>query len=273
MPINHAQHTLHAKDGTTLSAQTWRPDDAVAELLVIPGYADHAARYRELAHNLAEQNIATIAVDPRGHGESSGKRGHIASWGDYLADVDAAWELFQGDTRFVLGHSQGGTIALDYVAKRTPELNGLVVTNPFLDVSMKVPAIKVWAGKILGRIFPGLTMGNEIDPAVISTDPAMVDSYARDPLVFRVTTAGWFIETLAAQARVSAMRELARPLLYIFIAADPLVSSPANRALSEQLESPDKTVWVREDERHEVLNEVNRTDLHRQIGEWIIAHG
>ena len=32
---------------------------------------------------------------------------------DYLADVDAAWSLFQGERRFLLGHSQGGTIALD----------------------------------------------------------------------------------------------------------------------------------------------------------------
>jgi alpha-beta hydrolase superfamily lysophospholipase len=270
MPVDHKKHTLHAKDGTTLSAQTWRPEGAKAELLVVPGYADHAARYRELAHNLAEQGIATIAIDPRGHGESSGKRGHIGSWQDYITDVDAGWELFEGDKRFLLGHSQGGTIALDYATKTPP--TGLIVTNPFLAVGMKVPAIKIWAGKILGRIYPGLTMANEIDPSVVSNDQAMVDSYARDPLVFRVTTAGWFIETLAAQARVSAMREVAAPLLYIYSAADPLVSTEANRELSEQLSSPDKTVWVREGERHEVLNEVNRTDLHRQIGEWIIAH-
>lgn len=271
MPVDHAQHTLHAKDGTTLSAQTWRPEGAQAELLIVPGYADHGARYRELAHNLAEHRIATITIDLRGHGESSGKRGYINSWHDYLADVDAGWQLFTGEKRFLLGHSQGGTIALDYVANRAPSLHGVIVTNPFLAVAMKVPAIKVWAGKILGRIYPRLTMSNEIDAAFLSNDPAMVDSYARDPLVFKVTTARWFIEALAAQARVSAMRELARPLLYIYSAKDPLVSSPANRELSEQLESPDKTVWLRENERHEVLNEVNRTELHGQIGEWISA--
>ncbi len=269
MPIEHNQQTLHSRDGTTLTAQVWRPESPRAHLVVVPGYADHAARYRELAHNLGELGIATVAVDLRGHGHSSGKRGYIDAWGNYLDDVAAARGWLGGERHFLLGHSQGGTVALDVAAASPPA--GLIVTNPFLAVAFEVPRIKVWAGKALGRIVPRLTMANEIDPAVISNDPGMVESYARDPLVFKVATARWFVESLAAQERVKAMREVAAPLLYIYSPADPLVSSTENARLAERIDSPDKTVWVRRGELHEVLNEVHRTALHRQIGEWIVA--
>jgi alpha-beta hydrolase superfamily lysophospholipase len=268
----HQEHTLRARDGAALSAQTWRPEGWRAEVLVVPGYADHAERYRELAHNLAEHGIATIAVDLRGHGRSSGRRGFVAAWDAYLDDVEAAWSLFQGDHRFLLGHSQGATVALDFVHRRRPELRGLVVTNPFLATSMPVPKLKLWLGRLMGVIYPKLSLPTEIPPSEISNDPTMVNGYIRDPLVFDVVSAGWFREVSAAQKRVRAIAELPVPLLYIYSAPDGIASSEANATLSAAIEAPDKTVWFREGEKHEVLNEVDRLSLHRQVGEWIVGH-
>ncbi|MFC1609905.1 alpha/beta hydrolase [Myxococcota bacterium] len=270
--FEHSETTLHARDNTTLFAQRWQPKETAGEVLVIPGYGDHSGRYHQLAHNLARHHIATVAIDLRGHGKSVGRRGHISSLDDYHADVRAALSLLGTGPRFLLGHSQGGVIALDYIARHAPELAGLVVTNPFLELAMPVPAPKLWLGKVVGRIWPTLTMKNEIDPAYVSHDQAIIDAYARDPLVFRVTTARWFNEIVAAQGRVRAIRELPIPLLYIYSDADPIGKSSANEALADQLAATDKTVWQREGELHEVLNETDRAELHDKIGTWLASH-
>ena len=48
---------------------------AKAVLGIIPGYADHGARYAHVMGALAEHGIGSVAVDLRGHGRAQGTRG------------------------------------------------------------------------------------------------------------------------------------------------------------------------------------------------------
>jgi len=270
----HQSIAIRSYDHTPLVLQRWSPasqDGPVsAQLLIIPGYADHASRYREFAHFLAEGGVEVFAVDLRGHGESSGQRGFVECFEHYLDDVGAALaETNPTLPRFLLGHSMGGLIALDYVAERAPQLAGLVVTNPFLALAMAVPPWKLLAGNLAARVLPRLALPSGINAVDISHDDAIIERYRNDPLVFGQATAGWFREIQAAQRRVRARSSLTVPLLYCYSDGDKIASPSANRDMSECLTAPSKEVLLRPGEYHEVLNEIDRLSLYRHIGGFL----
>ena len=53
------------------------------------GFAEHCRRYDELSEALLRQGMAVCRIDARGHGRSSGQRGDIASYDDYVYDLCA----------------------------------------------------------------------------------------------------------------------------------------------------------------------------------------
>jgi alpha-beta hydrolase superfamily lysophospholipase len=259
-------------DGHALFVRRWLPADApiVAHALILHGYMEHSGRYRELAHHFAHAGIASTAIDLRGHGRSDGQRGYVARFADYLADVDAALHGVGEGPRFLLGHSHGALIGLDYVLTRRPALAGLVVTNPFLGQTHPTTGLKLWVGHKAGKHLPRLSLPSGLSAEGLSHEKAVVEAYRRDPWVFNTANAAWFRETTAAQTRLMAgAREIGVPLFYAYSDADPVASPTLNERLSKQLEGQDKTVVVRPGELHEILNETERASLHRQISDWI----
>src|SRR4051812_1687572 len=109
--------TLPSSGATTLHVELYRPTAAArAVAVMVHGYAEHTGRYREVAHVLVERGLAVIGFDLRGHGRSSGRRGHIEAFGDYLDDLDAVLALARkehpGLPVVLVAHSNGGLIAL-----------------------------------------------------------------------------------------------------------------------------------------------------------------
>lgn len=271
----HSELALRSADGVRLSGHRWVPDggDVVAELLVVHGYAEHGGRYRELASELAAGGIATTAIDLRGHGRSSGPRGFVRQFDDYHHDLRAALAVAADSPRFVLGHSLGGLIVLDFVTRSAGarELAGLVIVSPYLAPAMQMPLSRL-VGGLAGELWPRLVVPNGLDPAGLSRDRAAVDAYRRDPLVFGHATVGWYRATMTAQHRVTAVSAVDLPLLYYFSDSDPVASGLVSRAFVEALSCPDKSVRPRRWASHEILNEVDRHEVHTEIREWIVAH-
>ena len=269
MTALHKEFRIRAKDGTELFLQQWQSQKtAQAELVIVHGYAEYGSRYRDFAMYLADQQISTITVDVRGHGLSQGQRGYVEQFSDYYQDVEQALKL-ASRTPFLLGHSHGGLILLDYILATKPEIKGLILTNPFLGLAMPVPKIKVILGKLMGRIWPTLALPSGIDPRGVSRDLAIVQSYARDPMVFKVATARWFVESCAAQERVLTMKQLDAPLLYLYSDTDPIAKPSCSEQLSEQLQTIDKKVVLRRGALHELLNETDKLEVYQLISEWL----
>ncbi len=275
MAVAHEEVKLHSSDGTSLVAQRWGPTDGTmkAEVLVIHGYMEHAERYRELGHAFAAKGIGTLALDLRGHGHSEGRRGFIREWADYQDDFNAGLEALEADQRFILAHSNGALIALELIGGNGANgIRGVVVTNPYLALAFEPPKIKLWIGKKAGQFFPSLSLPSGVESEQLSRDPAIIEAHKRDPQVFRSANAGWFREVGLAQERVKQLEKFPLPLLYVFSDSDPVASPAANRALADRLQAEDKTIWERQGELHEVLNEVERESLHGDIADWILKH-
>jgi alpha-beta hydrolase superfamily lysophospholipase len=271
-PVTYQEHTLASHDGTVLFMRHWIPthNHAQHHVFVVHGYMEHSGRYREYAHAMAQQNIAVHALDLRGHGNSEGARGYVRMFSEYLDDVQCAFKtLPHPESCVLLGHSMGGLIALDAVAQGAVAPKGLVVVNPYLGLTQPAPLLKTLLAHAANRLLPKLSLNAGLNPYHISHDTDIVAAYARDPKVFSTANASWHIQTMHAQERVKALKQVNVPLLYIYSDADPIASPALNQTLAQQLQSPHKTVCVKKGELHEVLNEVGRVETYQTVAQWV----
>lgn len=187
-----------APGGPALFGRSWRPPTSPrASILIVHGLAEHSGRYAATAAALTGAGFGVHAVDYRGHGKSEGGRVHVDDVDEYVSDVRAALEQVRRHDPalpvFLLGHSQGGLVALKLALDDPGATCGLVVTSPFLAVH---PSSRPSAGiralaKVMLRLAPRLPMPTHIDARLLSRDPAAAEAYARDPLVSRAASAGW----------------------------------------------------------------------------------
>ena len=120
--VCRVQRTQSTKRGQSRSGYPYLERRCEADpdlLLIVHGYApEHAARYREYAHFLADNGVYVVAPDLRGHGLSEGQRGHVDDYAEYFLDVEEAKRLLLEDTpTLILGHSNGGLIVARIICR------------------------------------------------------------------------------------------------------------------------------------------------------------
>ncbi|HEX7241947.1 MAG TPA: alpha/beta hydrolase [Longimicrobiaceae bacterium] len=264
-------------DGVRLHTCAWEVAEPRAALLLAHGIGEHSGRYAPLARDLAAHGVAVYALDHRGNGRSPGRRGHVRRFGEYVDDLEAfrrhvAAALPAGLPVFLLGHSLGGLIALRYLqAHPEAPLAGAVLSSPALGIAVEAPAWKTRLAGLLSRVLPALPFANEIDPAHLTHDRAVVDGYRDDPLVHPRITPRLYTEMLAAiSAALAEGGRLRLPLLFLIPDADRVVAPAAARAFAEGLRG-DVTVRVYEGFYHESLNELERERVVGDIAAWIAA--
>jgi len=277
--MEHTSAQFAAADGLLLTRQAWRPEGAPAAVLaVVHGYGEHGGRYRGLAEAMVARGYALHVYDLRGHGRSSGRRGHLGRFTDYLDDtavyLDAVRREQPGRPLYLLGHSLGGLICTAYVEDRPADsLAGLILSSPFLRLGMPVPPLKLGAARLLSIVAPAVNVGNTVDAAALSHDQEVVSAYGTDPLNHHVATARWAAEVVAAQsAALSAAGSIRLPLLLLFGDADTVADPQASRELFERVASSGKTVHCYEDFYHEIFNEAGRAEVFADLAAWLEAH-
>ena len=251
--------------------------DLRAILAIVPGYADHGARYAHVMGALAAHGIGSVVVDLRGHGRAGGPRGFCLRWHEFLDDVRELGRLVDARAkdapRFLFGHSFGGLVATTSVLEQPGSWRGLVLSAPFFGLAVEAPRLKVLAGRVASRVYPRLGIPSGLCGADMTHDEARAGAYDADPLVFKNVTARWYTESAAAQQRVLAeARRLSLPLYITFGTADRVASMAAAKRVFDAAGSADKTWDPREGLFHEVLNEPSWKDIVEPIARWVLAH-
>ena len=250
---------------------------AKAVLAMVPGYADHGARYAHVMGALAEHGIGSVAIDLRGHGRAQGPRGFCLHFDEFLDDARELRRLAEtrakGAPLVLFGHSFGGLVAALSALEQPSPWKGLVLSAPFFGLGLEVPRIKVLAGKAASRLYPKLGLPSGLEGKDMTHDPAKAKTYDSDPLVFKNATARWFTEATAAQEKALASApRLALPLYMTFGTADKVASFTAGKRFFDAAGSKDKTWDPREGLFHEVLNEPSWKDIVENIARWVLAH-
>lgn len=256
----------------------WRPALPTAALVNLHGLGDHSGLYEPLAAALAVEGIAVHAPDLPGHGRSPGQRAYVERWDEYLDALDAftGWVAAREPELplFILGHSLGGLISLDYAIRRPGHLAGLITAAPPLG-EVGVPRVLMLLGRIFARIWPRFAMNVGMDLSGLSRDPAVVETITRDPLFHRRGTARLAADVPAAIARVHEhAEELRVPLLLLHGTADRMVPPDGTTALHERLsDASDVTLRLYDGAYHALFFDTDGEQVRRDVIEWIRAHG
>jgi len=189
-------------------------------------------------------------------------------------DLDALRRLEAVDGRptYLLGHSMGGELALDYALDHQDDLAALVLSAPAVVPGDDINKLLVGLAKRIGRLVPGLP-GQKLSSASISRDPEVVRAYDEDPLVFRgklsAGIGGAMLRTMDSfPARLPSLR---LPLLVLSGTDDKLVNPHGARLVERLAGSEDKTLKMYTGLYHEVFNEPEQELVLGDLVDWLKA--
>jgi alpha-beta hydrolase superfamily lysophospholipase len=272
----HEEGFLNSADHLRLFWQRYTPAAPRATVAVLHGGGDHSGRYPALTTALVRAGFQAALVDFRGHGQSDGRRWHVDAFSDYLADLDAFVAKLRADgpagRLFFVAHSQGALVAARWALDHGREVDGFVLSSPYLGLAMKPPAAKVIGARLLGRVVPWLPVSTGLDVDDLTGDEDLRRWTDRDPLYGRATTPRWFEASTRAQGEVLRRAgEFTAPLLVLAAGADRIADVETTKRWFAEVRSADKRLQVYDGFRHEIFNEIER---HRPIEEavgWIAS--
>jgi pimeloyl-ACP methyl ester carboxylesterase len=178
---------FQARDGAWLAYRLYPADDGATDRLALVAHGSSASsdEMHVVARTLAQNGIAAVAIDERGHG-ASGMRGDIAYIGqldDDLSDLIAELRQTYADAKLTLiGHSSGGGFVLRIAGGPLAEkFDRFVLLSPFLGPSAPTtrPGIGNWAEVDLPRVVAltllnrlGVRWGQSLPVIAFATAPA-----------------------------------------------------------------------------------------------------
>ena len=266
--------------GLKLHATFWPTENARGIVIIAHGLGEHGGAYGETASAIQDVNrLEVIAPDLRGHGKSPGLRGYVADYQELIADLSATLDwaeyLHPGLPKFLLGHSNGGQVALRLALDPVvaPRIAGLIVSNPALRVATSVPAYKRILGRFLLRFAPRITLPVPLGTGELTRDSALWEARRNDrlrhsrisaPLYFGMIDGGPVIKERVHQLRM--------PVLFLIGGSDPVIDPQFNRQVFEAVGSADKTLRYYPEMVHEPLNDLGRENVRRDLHDWFVAH-
>ena len=274
---------LYSNNDLRIEGYRWPVEDPVCVMCIIHGVGEHAGRYDRMAGKLNSKGIAVLSMDLRGHGLTSGKRGHCTPRRGVLTDVDRLVRQAQSDYPdvpiVVYGHSMGGNIGLDYVNRGN--LNdvpvGFIISAPWIRLVKRIPAPLYAIVKILSKVSPKLQINTSIDDESLLGNKESVGPYLDDPLVHPKLTTISAIEAFEVGKKLedgtleSNGGSDGKPLLLMHGTDDRICDIEGSRKVAGNLK--DRCEFIEwEGLCHEIHNggsDSNGDEVIEKIGQWI----
>ncbi|PIR18440.1 MAG: hypothetical protein COV46_00105 [Deltaproteobacteria bacterium CG11_big_fil_rev_8_21_14_0_20_49_13] len=267
------QH-LTTPDKLRLYFELWIPNQPKAAIVFVHGLGDHIGRYAEFAKYLIGKNYALCMYDQRGHGRSGGRKAHCHSFNDYLRDlsqvVDMVHASAPGVPLFLIGHSFGGQVAINFVARYAKGVRGLVALSPNIEPLIKIPG---WKKKLAGKIskvLPIIRFYTHAQPSHLSHDEQVVEASRSDPLMHWHVTARLGTEILKNLSGIHRLAYKVKvPSIFMHGSEDRICSIEGTRKFYFSLLVQNKEMKIYPGFYHELLHEVEREKVLVDIGNWL----
>lgn len=258
--------------------QSWKTNDDNEDIILVThGMGEHSESYSVFCNGMLPGPYDIYAWDLRGHGRSEGKRG-VASLREYVEDLQCFVRMIRSQEPnkniYMLGHSMGGLILMEYLLKNPEEnFKGVVFSSPLLGISVEVPVVKDMAARMLVKFLPNVTLFNEINNEDLTHDLDIVESYEKDPLRHNQVCPRLYLDFLDSFSDIrQRVKNLNYPVIMQLAGIDRLVSLPASREIFSLLGSEDKTKIVYDKMYHEIYNELDRDQVYKDLKEWLEKH-
>ncbi len=262
--------------GLKLFYQTWTPETVKGHLVITHGQGEHSDCYQRLAEGLSNANVKIWGWDLRGHGQSQGVRGSVKDFGQYGQDYEiflkrVVFPATQKNPVILLGHSMGALIQLlafleDEDLHNFPQ----ILSSPYLGVGLQVPAWKSALSVAAYQVLPEMGVDNGIVPEMLTSDPAVLKEFRRDPLRHTKISAGAFEGSKEAMdAVLEHAAEFKSKILILGSDDDPVVSTAKIKAFAENLPPENSELHLLPGARHEPFNDVGRENVFRTLDQFI----
>lgn len=273
--MKHQEGYLKSNRATNVYYQYWLPEDTPkAILMVAHGLAEHSSRYMNLVNHFVPLGYGVYGIDHIGHGRSEGKRVYVEQFQDFTKTLkiyfDSIREKQPETPIFLIGHSMGGLIGAAYLLEHQNDLSGAVLSGPAIKIPENISQIAILVGKVFSVILPKLGVAPLISEG-ISRDPAVVQAYINDPLVYTgKITARLAAELLKAMGTVTKhAAKIQLPILIAQGSEDSLVDPGGAQLLYDLVGSGDKTIKLYEGFYHEIFNEPEHAQVLKDVQLWI----
>ncbi len=293
---------------TQIHAIAWAPEgDPVAVLQICHGMVEYIDRYDPFATFLTQHGYYVVGNDHLGHGESvtsDDKHGYFAHpngnecvIGDINILRKMTAEKYPNVPYYILGHSMGSFLLRQYIESYGTGLAGVIISGtgsqPNGTLAMgkmlcrMTAAFRGWdyRSKMIDNMAFG-SYNKQFEPARTSADwltkdEAVVDAYLNHPwCTFKFTVNGYYNLFAAIQAaqdpKLIAQIPKGLPMLVVSGACDPVGAN--GKGVTTAYESyknagiTDVSMKLYDNDRHEILNEIDRDVVWADLLVWLEEH-
>ena len=293
--------TLQGANNLAIEAYEFEVKEPKAIFMVLHGSVDHKLHYMDFAEAMQKEGILVVLPDLRGHGNSYDEK--IG----YLSKDNNGWELYKQDLSlvkkvyqekypsvpfFVSGHSMGAMLVQDWITKESVDgaiLSGAGYTSPwFMQLGLLVirqearkHGYEARSPKLHQLIYGGLQsqaekMGLE---SFITRDVEQRKRYKADEKCQFIITVDYANQLAKGILNVGRSKtyniKSETSILMISGEKDPVggKNNKFIKRISNQYEKNGNpvTVYLYPDAFHNVLQELNRTEVFADVAEWILS--
>ncbi|MEH1936085.1 MAG: lysophospholipase [Nostoc sp.] len=278
--VSHKEGTFQGVGGLDLYYQSWHPEGKVRAILaIVHGLGGHSDRYSNVVQHLIPKQYAVYGLELRGHGRSPGQQGYINAWSEFREDLGAFLELIQtqqpGCPVFLLGHSLGAVIVLDYILRYPQQasvLQGAIALAPTLG-KVGVSPIRVLLGKMLSRVWPRFTLNTGIDISAASRDQQILAAYVQDTLRHTRATARLATEFFTTVDWINVhAADWKLPLLILHGGADRVALPEGSDIFYQRVNCKDKLRIEYPGAYHDIQNDLNYPEVLADLEDWLERH-
>jgi alpha-beta hydrolase superfamily lysophospholipase len=106
---------ISVNDNVKLAVIEKKPNRDIKKIVIFcHGICEYKERYNEVSDYLVKNDYLTVLYDQRGHGNSSGKKGYIDNYLDFVEDlhylIDYYHKEYPNINIVIIGHSMGGLV-------------------------------------------------------------------------------------------------------------------------------------------------------------------
>ncbi|MBL7226248.1 MAG: alpha/beta hydrolase [Desulfobacteraceae bacterium] len=273
--MKHQEGNFKGIRGLRIYYQCWLPEnEPKAVLLIVHGLAEHSGRYMNVVNHFVPLGYAIYGIDHIGHGKSDGSRVYVRRFEDFtdtlktFSDMIRDWQPEK--SILLVGHSMGGLISSIYLLDHQDELSGAVLSGPSVKVPDNISSATILVAQLFSTLMPRLGL-IALEAEGVSRDPAVVQAYLNDPLVYTgKTTARLAAELLKAMKRVAVdASKITLPILIVQGGEDRLVDPDGAQMLHDTVGSVDKTLKIYDGLYHEVFNEPEHLKVLGDVEAWL----
>jgi alpha-beta hydrolase superfamily lysophospholipase len=286
----------------------WTPETSVIKgaVQISHGLSETAARYEGLAEFLTDKGYIVYANDHLGHGKTAKTIDNLGyackdGFSQMVKDMNQLNDIIRSENPriplFLFGHSMGSYLSQVYIQRYGNTINGVILSG----TSGKQGFI-LYFGKILSKLgvllkgdrgkainINKLTFGGFNKPFKpfrtefdwISSDPLEVDKYIKDEYCGAIPSHGFYYDLFRAFSVMhnkSSLEMIPKDLpIYLFSGDKDPVGGNTKSVLNlfelyKTQNIKDLSIKFYKDGRHEMLNEVNKAEVMKDILTWLEAH-